>query len=110
MSQMISTFYAMKVPDLGKTTYNVGLIQGGTSAEYHRPRAAKICIMSTTPTSGRPWKILDRLFENCIATYRSMGGGGGCGTGGQPALKGDVDNSHLVELVPQRRPRSMGWK
>ncbi|MBR6747803.1 MAG: M20/M25/M40 family metallo-hydrolase, partial [Clostridia bacterium] len=31
LSRMIDTLYQMKAPDYGKTTYNVGLIEGGTS-------------------------------------------------------------------------------
>ena len=30
-AKMIDTFYTLKVPDIGKTTYNVGTIEGGTS-------------------------------------------------------------------------------
>ena len=30
-AKMIDTFYSLKVPDIGKTTYNVGVIEGGTS-------------------------------------------------------------------------------
>lgn len=97
MSQMISTFYAMKVPDLGKTTYNVGLIQGGTSVNT----IAQSCEMYYEYRSDKreALEIMDRLFENCIATYRSMGVEVDVELVGNRPCKGDVDNSHLVELV-----------
>ena len=97
MSQMITTFYAMKVPDIGKTTYNVGVIQGGTSVNT----IAQSCEMLYEYRSDRreALEIMDRLFENCIATYRSMGIEVDVELVGNRPCKGEVDNSQQMEFV-----------
>lgn len=75
----------------------MGLIQGGTSVNT----IAQSCEMYYEYRSDKreALEIMDRLFENCIATYRSMGVEVDVELVGNRPCKGDVDNSHLVELV-----------
>ena len=52
LASMITTLYDIKIPDgLGRTTYNVGLIEGGTSS-IRLPRTRR-CSTNTVRTTGR---------------------------------------------------------
>lgn len=71
LASMIQTLYGVKVPQGGRTTYNVGGISGGTSVntiaqhaemlyEYRADRADNLALMET-------------MFLSVVEAYRSMG-------------------------------------
>lgn len=71
MANMIETFYSLKVPEYGITTYNVGLIEGGTSVNT----IAQKCKMLYEYRSSdiRSIEYMDKFFESVLELYRSMG-------------------------------------
>ena len=71
MAKMIDTFYTLKVPDFGRTTYNVGLIEGGTSVNT----IAQKCTMLYEYRSDdiRGMEYMDQYFASVIAMFQTMG-------------------------------------
>lgn len=101
MSAMIDTFYNMKVPDYGKTTYNVGMIQGGTSVNT----IAQKCTMLFEYRSDdlRGLAVMDKLFDSVIEMYRNMGVTVTVEkVGDRPCMAADVDmdalNGQIMEV------------
>ncbi len=73
LASMIDTFYDVKTPQIGdsKTTYNVGIISGGTSVNTIAQEASMLYEYRSDNV-----ECLDRmkaLFESVIDAYRSMG-------------------------------------
>ena len=97
MASMIDTLYTMKVPPLGRTTYNVGLIEGGTSVNT----IAQNCSMMYEYRSDKreALVIMDKMFENVIETYRSMGITVNVELLGDRPCRGDVDTTELEARV-----------
>jgi acetylornithine deacetylase/succinyl-diaminopimelate desuccinylase-like protein len=73
LSSMITTFYSIKVPQEGnsKTTYNVGLISGGTSVNTIAQEAEML--FEHRSDNRNCLAKMETLFRNVIATYRDMG-------------------------------------
>ncbi len=73
LAQMISDFYALKVPVEGssKTTYNVGLIEGGTSVNTIAQQAAML--YEYRSDSNLCLEKMEAFFQSVIAHYRAMG-------------------------------------
>jgi len=101
LASMIDTLYRMNVPQAGKTTYNVGLISGGTSIntiaqkaemfyEYRSDEACDLAIMET-------------LFERVIETYRAMQLAVEVEIVGERPCSGSVDMGALGELTDKAK-------
>lgn len=100
MAKLIDTLYSLKVPDIGKTTYNVGLIEGGTSINT----IAQSCTMKYEYRSNQRQGLayMDTFFESVLASYRNMGIELKCNLVGDRPCKGDIepiDQSRLIEEV-----------
>ena len=100
MAKMIDTFYSLKAPVYGKTTYNVGIIQGGTSVNT----IAQSCSMLFEYRSDdiRGLDFMDQFFENVTATYRSMGISVIAEkVGDRPCMAQGVNQQPLIQLIQQ---------
>ena len=97
LASMIATLYEAKVPPEGTTTYNVGLISGGTSVntiaqqaemlyEYRADRRENLAAMA-------------RMFGAVIEAYRAMGLTVTTELLGQRPCMGDVDPKALEALL-----------
>lgn len=96
-AKMIDTFYSLKVPDIGKTTYNVGVIEGGTSVNT----IAQNCSMMYEYRSNKKEGLdfMDRFFDSVIASFQTFGIEVTVETLGDRPCKGDVDPSGLTKIV-----------
>ena len=71
MSSLIDTLYTIKVPEGGKTTYNVGTISGGTSVNTIAQHAEMLYeFRSNTPAH---LDTMEEHFNAAIAFYRTKG-------------------------------------
>ncbi len=97
MSQIITSLYAMKVPDMGKTTYNVGVITGGTSVNT----IAQQCEMLYEFRSDKreALALMDEMFNSMITAYAKMGITVNLELVGDRPCKGEVDLSALTKRV-----------
>lgn len=96
-AKMIDTFYSLKVPDIGKTTYNVGVIEGGTSVNT----IAQNCSMMYEYRSNKKEGLafMDRFFDSVIASFQTFGIEVTVEALGDRPCKGDVDPSDLTKIV-----------
>lgn len=96
-AKMIDTFYSLKVPDIGKTTYNVGVIEGGTSVNT----IAQNCSMMYEYRSNKKEVLafMDRFFDSVIASFQTFGIEVTVEALGDRPCKGDVDPSGLTKIV-----------
>ncbi len=71
MAELIHTFYTIKAPAYGKTTYNVGTIEGGTSVNT----IAQSCSILYEYRSDdiRGMQAMDKFFDATIEAFRNMG-------------------------------------
>lgn len=99
LSSMINTLYSVKVPQDGdsKTTYNVGIISGGTSVNtiaqeasmlYEYRSTSKVCLAQ-----------MEQMLEKVLDAYRSTGIEVICERIGDRPCKGDVDPKKHEELI-----------
>ncbi len=97
LASMIDSLYAMKVPEGGKTTYNVGTISGGTSVNTIAQQAEML--FEYRSSSREDLKIMDAEFEACIAYYRAKGITVNVELVGERPCRGDVDPEKMLELT-----------
>ena len=97
VAKMIDTFYSLKVPDIGKTTYNVGVIEGGTSVNT----IAQNCSMMYEYRSNKKEGLafMDHFFDSVIASFQTFGIEVTVEALGDRPCKGDVDPSGLTKIV-----------
>ncbi len=98
-AKMIDTFYSLKVPDFGKTTYNVGVIEGGTSVNT----IAQNCSMLYEYRSDRRegLQYMDRFFESVVQSFRTFGIEVYTELIGDRPCRGEVDPSPLTQIVTE---------
>ena len=66
-AKMIDTFYSLKVPDFGKTTYNVGVIEGGTSVNTIAQNCSMLYEYRSDCREGLQY--MDRFFESVVQSF-----------------------------------------
>ena len=71
MASMIDTLYTMKVPEIGKTTYNVGVMKGGTSINSIAQQAEMFYEFRSDYQEALD--IMERHFNAVIESYRAKG-------------------------------------
>lgn len=98
-AKMIDTFYSLKVPDFGKTTYNVGVIEGGTSVNT----IAQNCSMLYEYRSDRRegLQYMDRFFESVVQSFRTFGIEVHTELIGDRPCRGEVDPFPLTQIVTE---------
>ncbi len=97
LSKIIDTLYGMKVPPLGKTTYNVGIISGGTSVNTIAQQAEML--YEYRSDSREALVIMDKMFYSVIDAFKTMGIKVNVEIVGDRPCKGDVDNTALTKKV-----------
>ncbi len=71
LASMIDTLYTMKVPDIGVTTYNVGVISGGTSVNTIAQQAEMLYEFRSDYREAL--EIMDKHFVSVIECYKTKG-------------------------------------
>lgn len=71
MASLINTLYEIKVPPIGKTTYNVGTISGGTSVNTIAQQAKMLYEFRSDEHEALG--IMEKHFNAAIAFYRAKG-------------------------------------
>lgn len=97
-STLINTLYSLKVPDIGKTTYNVGIINGGTSVNT----IAQSCEFMYEYRSDKKAAIdyMDKMFAATIEAFKQYGIGVEVEVlGNRPCSAENFDNSMLTNKI-----------
>ncbi|MCQ2437344.1 MAG: M20/M25/M40 family metallo-hydrolase [Clostridia bacterium] len=99
LSQMITSFYAVKVPQKEgtKTTYNVGIISGGTSVNTIAQEAEML--FEYRSDDKECLAKMKNLFEKVIDSYRAMGIEVEVELVGDRPCGGEVDPEAFAELI-----------
>ena len=71
LASLIDTLYTVKVPPLGKTTYNVGTISGGTSVNTIAQHAEMLYEFRSDEREAL--EIMEQHLDAAIAFYRAKG-------------------------------------
>ncbi len=99
LSSMISTLYSVKVPSEGdsRTTYNVGMISGGTSVNTIAQEASMLYEYRSTSKSCLA--VMETMLGKVIEAYRSTGIEVLCERIGDRPCTGDVDPAAHEALI-----------
>ena len=108
LSRLIARLYEIEVPDIGKTTYNVGTISGGTSVNTIAQEASMFFEFRSDEREGLA--IMQAEFDRIVEGFRSSGvqiqtevvGDRPCGL--------DVDNSVLAERAAEAVREHYGFE
>ena len=97
LSSMINTLYTIKVPPMGKTTYNVGTIEGGTSVNTIAQNAKML--YEYRSDNMESLAIMERFFNSVCESYSNMGVEVNVEVLGKRPCKGVVDEEQLAALT-----------
>ena len=97
LASLIDTLYTVKVPEGGKTTYNVGTISGGTSVNTIAQHAEMLYEFRSDCRESL--EIMERHLDAAIAFYRSKGVQVTVTLVGDRPCSGDVDAGKMQELM-----------
>ena len=108
LSQLITRLYEVRVPDIGRTTYNVGTISGGTSVNTIAQSAEMLFEFRSDEREGLA--IMQANFDAIVEEYRASGvqietevvGDRPCGL--------DVDNSALARRAAEAVRQYYGFE
>jgi acetylornithine deacetylase/succinyl-diaminopimelate desuccinylase-like protein len=96
LARMIATLYEIKAPVYGKTTYNVGTIEGGTSVNTIAQEAQMLYEFRSDDRRGL--SEMQTFFESVLNTYRAMGITVECELLGVRPCNGDIDAARQKAL------------
>lgn len=101
LSNMIQTLYAVKAPQKEKTTYNVGLISGGTSVNTIAEEASMFYEFRSMDKECL--KQMEDFFLAVIDSYRKMNIGVSVEVVGIRPCSGDVDKHKLESFTEKNK-------
>ena len=105
LASMIDTLYAMKVPEKGKTTYNVGTISGGTSVNTIAQHAEMLYEFRSDERESLD--IMERHFQAAVEFYRAKGIAVTVSQVGDRPCSGEVDEEKMAELMERASAASV---
>lgn len=97
LASLIDTLYAIKVPEKGKTTYNVGTISGGTSVNTIAQHAEMLYEFRSDERESL--EIMERHFLAAIEFYRTKGITVTVTLVGDRPCAGGVDREKIEEMM-----------
>ena len=107
LSRLISRLYEIEVPPMGKTTYNVGTISGGTSVNTIAQNAEMLFEFRSDEREGLA--IMQREFDRIVEEFRGSGVQIDIQVVGDRPCGIDVDNSPLVARAAQAVENHYGF-
>lgn len=105
LASMIDTLYAVKVPEKGATTYNVGLISGGTSVNTIAQHAEMLYEFRSDEAESLV--AMERHLDAAVALYRAKGIRVTVTPVGDRPCSGPVDEARENELMNRASQASL---
>ena len=96
LASLIDTLYSIKVPEGGKTTYNVGSIEGGTSINTIAQRASMLFEFRSDVREHLDQ--MKEMFDTLIDAYRKMGVEVDVEVLGERPCMGEIDEEKQKDL------------
>ena len=97
LASLIDTLYTVKVPEKGRTTYNVGTISGGTSVNTIAQHAEMLYEFRSN--SRESMDIMQKHLDAAIEFYRAKGVAVTVTPVGDRPCQGDVDEDGMKKLM-----------
>lgn len=97
LASLIDTLYTIKVPEKGKTTYNVGTISGGTSVNTIAQHAEMLYEFRSDERESL--EIMERHLNAAVEFYRAKGVTVTVTQVGDRPCSGDVDEEKMAEMM-----------
>ena len=97
LASLIDTLYTVKVPEGGKTTYNVGTVSGGTSVNTIAQHAQMLYEFRSDCRESL--EIMERHLEAAVAFYRTKGIHVSVTLVGDRPCSGEVDEQKMRCLM-----------
>ena len=105
LASLIDTLYTIKVPPMGKTTYNVGTISGGTSVNTIAQHAEMLYEFRSD--NREAMEIMDRHLMAAIEFYRTKGVRVTVTPVGDRPCGGDVDEQKVQAMKDRANEASV---
>ena len=97
LAALIDRLYAVQVPAMGRTTYNVGTISGGTSVNTIAQQAEMLYEFRSDEREAL--EIMENHFRRAVEDFRSQGIDIDVDLVGNRPCSGDVDPDRLLKLM-----------
>lgn len=105
LASLIDTLYTIKVPPLGKTTYNVGTISGGTSVNTIAQHAEMLYEFRSDEAEALT--IMERHLEAALEFYRAKGITVTTELVGDRPCSGVVDEAAMAAMISQAQAATL---
>ena len=105
LSTLIEKLYRIQVPTIGKTTYNVGLISGGTSVNTIAQHAEMLYEFRSDEREALV--MMQQSFDEIIENSRKSGIHVNVTVVGDRPCGAPVDESHMKLLVPRAQDAAL---
>lgn len=99
LAELINTLYAVQVPAMGKTTYNVGTVNGGTSVNTIAQHAEMLYEFRSDKRQAL--EIMEETFRSILSDFREKGMDFTVTLVGDRPCSGDVDE-RLEQILSER--------
>ena len=106
LASLIDTLYTIKVPDIGRTTYNVGTVSGGTSVNTIAQHAEMLYEFRSDERQAL--EIMERHLDAAIEFYRCKGVHVTVTLVGDRPCAAEVDEAALQALM--KRAEEAAWR
>ena len=97
LASLIDTLYTIKVPEKGRTTYNVGTISGGTSVNTIAQHAEMLYEFRSDERESL--EVMEQHFMAAVDFYRTKGIGVTVTQVGDRPCAGNVDREKMEEMM-----------
>ena len=97
LASLIDTLYSIQVPPMGKTTYNVGTVSGGTSVNTIAQHAEMLYEFRSDCRESLA--VMEAHLQNAIDAVRAQGISVTVTSVGDRPCSGDVDESKMAALM-----------
>lgn len=101
LASLIDTLYTIKVPPMGKTTYNVGTISGGTSVNTIAQHAEMLYEFRSDEAEALA--IMERHLNAALDFYRTKGISVTCELVGDRPCSGKVDEAVMSAITSRAK-------
>lgn len=101
LASLIDTLYTIKVPPMGKTTYNVGTISGGTSVNTIAQHAEMLYEFRSDEAEAL--SIMERHLNAALDFYRTKGISVTCELVGDRPCSGKVDEAVMSAITSRAK-------
>ena len=107
LASLIDTLYTIKVPPMGKTTYNVGTISGGTSVNTIAQHAEMLYEFRSD--NREAMEVMDRHLMAAVEFYRAKGVQVTVTPVGDRPCGGDVDEQKVQAMMARANEASIRY-